>query len=555
MEMTGAQILVQTLIEQGVDTVFGYPGGTALNIFDALGHRTDEIRLVLPAHEQGGTHAADAYARVSGKTGVMVATSGPGATNLVTGIANAYMDSVPLVAITANVAMSLIGRDSFQEVDICGVTMPVTKHNFIVQDITLLAETVREAFAIANSGRPGPVLVDIPKDVTAEVCEYISAGRFAPRAAKPLNEAKLKQLSDMLSKSVRPLIFCGGGVVSANASEVLRTFAENTEIPVVSSLMGLSALPWKHQRMLGMIGMHGTPAANYAGERCDLLICIGTRFSDRVAGDRQRFAPNAKICHIDIDDSEFDKNVVCDIHINGDAKAVLERLSEMTLKTHGTDWLNEIAHFKAKHPMPEAMDEKKTNPRGVIHAISAIAGEDAIIVTDVGQHQMWTAQYYKHARPRSFVTSGGLGAMGFGLGAAIGAKAAAPDRPVVLITGDGSFHMNLAELATSVAEGLPVIVVVMNNGVLGMVRQWQRMFYDCRFVKTTTGRPTDYAKLAEAFGGLGFRADSMEGFNSVLAKALASGETCVIDCQIDPDEKVFPMIPPGKSGKDILYCD
>ncbi|MDR0326475.1 MAG: biosynthetic-type acetolactate synthase large subunit [Oscillospiraceae bacterium] len=550
MQMTGAQILVQALIEQGIDTVFGFPGGYVIDIFDALHSRADELRLIVPAHEQGGAHAADGYARISGKTGVMIATSGPGATNLVTGIANAFMDSVPLVCITGNVPLkpvNMMGRDSFQEIDIRGVTLPITKHSFLVTDIAKLAETAREAFVIAHSGRPGPVLIDIPKDVAAGVCEYVSPGRFAPRPQKPPSDDKLRQAAELLKKSERPLLFCGGGVVTANASKELTALAERLDIPVAASLMGLTALPAGHPLALGMIGMHGTPAANVAGERCDLMIAAGTRFSDRVAGDRRRFAPNAKIIHIDIDPSEFDKNVICDLPIQGDAKAALAGLFSLLPPLDHAGWLREIAAFKTRHPMPEGKAAR------YLRAVRAAAGSDAVIVTDVGQHQMWTAQHYPFEQPRGFITSGGLGAMGFGLGAAVGAKAAAPNRPVVLITGDGSFHMNMAELAAAQTENLPVIVILFNNGVLGMVRQWQSMFHQNRHAATTTNRQTDYVKLAEAFGALGFRAENEEQFEKALDQALLSGKTCVIDCAIGPDDMVFPMIPPGKSGKDIVY--
>jgi acetolactate synthase-1/2/3 large subunit len=542
MQMTGAQILIQTLIEQGVDTVFGYPGGYVIDIFDALYDRKDEIRLILPAHEQGGVHAADGYARLSGKTGVVLATSGPGATNLVTGIAAAFMDSVPLVAVTGNVPLSpinMMGRDSFQEIDIFGVTLPITKHSYLVTDVSKLAGTVKEAFVIANSGRPGPVLIDIPKNVSAEVCEYISAGKFAIRAEKPPLSTKLNQAAEWLAKSECPLIFGGGGVVSAGAGGALAAIAEKLDIFVAASLMGLTALPSVHPQMLGMIGMHGTPAANFAGEECDILLAVGTRFSDRVAGDRRRFAPNAKIIHIDADPSEFDKNVVCDLHIQGDAKTVLEKLLPLTAPMTHPAWRDKIVAFQKKNPMPQSIAAQ------YLHAIRNTAGADAVIVTDVGQHQMWTAQNYPFVSPRSFITSGGLGAMGFGLGAAVGAKIASPHRPVVLVTGDGSFHMNLTELATAVTENLPVIAVVMNNGVLGMVRQWQSLFFAARHSATTTDRRTDFVKLAEAYGALGFQANTAEDFPDVFAKALASGKACVIDCPIDPDEKVFPFIPPA----------
>jgi acetolactate synthase-1/2/3 large subunit len=547
MQLTGAQILVQSLIEQGVDTAFGFPGGYVIDIFDALYDRQDELRLILPAHEQGGVHAADGYARLSGKTGVVIATSGPGATNLVTGIAAAFMDSSPLVAITGNVPLSpinMMGRDSFQEIDILGVTLPITKHSFLVTDVTELADTVKEAFTIANSGRPGPVLIDIPKNVSAEKCEYISPGRFSLRAGTPLSETKLNQVAKLLHNCERPLIFCGGGVVSSGANNAISDLASKLDIPVAASLMGLTALPSSHPLMLGMLGMHGTPAANFCGERCDLLLAAGTRFSDRVAGDRRRFAPNAKIIHIDADPSEFDKNVVCDLHIQGDAKDVAEALLPLVTPKQHTGWRAQISAEQDKNPLPESVASR------YMAAIRDAAGEDAVIVTDVGQHQMWTAQSYPFSRPRSFITSGGLGAMGFGLGAAIGAKAAAQGRPVILVTGDGSFHMNLIELAAAVTENLPVIAVVMNNGVLGMVRQWQSLFYGGRHSSTTTGRKTDFVKIANAYGATGERTDSPEAFAGILRKSLASGKTCVIDCPIGPDEKVFPFIPPAGVARE-----
>jgi acetolactate synthase-1/2/3 large subunit len=557
MQLTGAQILIQALIEQGCDTVFGYPGGYVIDIFDALYDRKDELRLIVPAHEQGGTHAADGFARASGKTGVMIATSGPGATNLVTGVANAFMDSVPLVCITGNVPLkpvNMMGRDSFQEIDIRGVTLPVTKHSYLVTDVKDLAQTVREAFTVAHSGRPGPVLIDIPKDVAAETCDYINPGRFEPRVQKPPSEDALKQAAELLEKSERPLLFCGGGVISTGTSETLNRLLDQTGIPLAASLMGLTCLPASHPLMLGMIGMHGTPAANFAGEQCDLLLAAGTRFSDRVASDRSRFAPCGKIIHIDIDPSEFDKNVPADLHIHADAKSALEGLSALVPRLNYAAWLDEINDFKARHPMPEMANGRYADPRAVLRAIRQAAGTDAVIVTDVGQHQMWTAQVYPFEKPGSLITSGGLGTMGFGLGAAVGAKAAAPERPVILITGDGSFTMNLNELSTARAQGLPVIVVLMNNGVLGMVRQWQSMFYSGRCSATVTNRKTDYVKLAEAFGVSGFRIEKTEEFTAVFDRALSSGKTCVIECPIDPDEMVFPMIPPGKSGRDILYA-
>ena len=553
MKLTGAQIITRVLIEQGVDLLFGYPGGSVIHLFDALGECADAIRVVLPSHEQGGCFAADGYARVSGRCGVVIATSGPGATNLVTGLANAHMDSVPLVAVTGNVPRASMGSDSFQEVDICGVTMPVTKHNFLVQDVERLASTLREAFEIAISGRPGPVLVDVPKDVTGQETDFAPVGRYTVRPTLPPGEMQVRLASDMIAKSARPLILCGGGVVSSNACGRLRDFAERRGIPVTASLMGLTALASDHTLMLGMAGMHGTPVSNYAGSRCDLLIAVGSRFSDRIAGDRTRFVPDARLIHIDIDPSEFDKNVVCDLHIEGDAAAILGRLCDELPEGHSPDWLAELREFAELHPIEEGDGGDGLSPRAILRGIASQAGEAAIIVTDVGQHQMWTAQHYPLSKPRSLVTSGGLGAMGYGMGAAIGAKAASPGCPVVLVTGDGSFHMGLPELATAVTEELPVVVVVMDNGVLGMVRQWQHVFYGARHPGTTLNRQTDYVKLAQAFGALGFRAETPAELNHALGRAFASGRTCVIDCPVDRDEKVFPMIPPGRSGKDIIY--
>ena len=555
MQMTGAQILIETLIEQGVEVIFGFPGGSVLNIYDALYENRDRIRHILTSHEQGAAHAADGYARSSGKTGVVFATSGPGATNLVTGIATAYMDSVPIVAITGNVPLDLIGRDSFQEVDITGVTMPITKHNYIVNDVNKLADTVREAFTIAGSGRPGPVLIDIPKDITAKRTEYVPVGRAQLRKIPSPPVAKIKEAIRLIETSSRPLVYAGGGVVTSGASKELREFLDRINAPASLSLMGISALPYDYTRNLGLIGMHGTPVSNKAAAECDLLITVGARFSDRVAGNRNRFAGNAKVIHIDIDASEHGKNVRVDLSVLGDAKETLKMLLAEVDKQNHSEWLHELMRYKVQNPMPLPVDDQRLDIRDVLSGISAAAGNDAIIVTDVGQHQMITAQYYKFQSPCSFLTSGGLGTMGYGMGAAVGAKIAHPDRPVVLITGDGSFHMNMNEMATAVSENLSIIVVIINNGVLGMVRQWQRLFYQGRYSCTTMHRKTDFVKIAEAFGATGFRMEAKEQIRPLLRQALDQRKPCIIDCLVDKDDSVFPIIPSGGSEKDMIFSD
>lgn len=553
MMLNGAQILIQALIDQGVDTVFGYPGGSVLNIYDALYDKRDQIHHVLTSHEQGAAHAADGYARSTGKTGVCMATSGPGATNLVTGIATAYMDSVPLVAITGNVANDLIGRDSFQEVDIAGITIPITKHNFIVHDVKELASTIRLAFEIANSDRPGPVLIDIPKDVTAAICDYEQLPRFEKRPAPQVPENQLKRAVAAIKQAKRPLIYAGGGVISADACEELLAYSRQTQTPICCSAMGLSAVPYDEERYLGMIGMHGTPVANYATLNTDLVLTIGARFSDRVAGNRSKFARTATIIHIDIDASEISKNVECDIALVGDAKAVLQKLIQAVPQCEHEGWCATLQDFRTKIGLPKPAPGDRVDPRDFIFTLHQMLDDDAIIVTDVGQHQMIAAQYYQFSKPRSFISSCGLGTMGYGMGAAIGAKTAHPDRPVVLISGDGSFHMNMNEMACAVSQQLPIIVLIFNNSVLGMVRQWQTLFYHQRYSETSINRKTDYVKLAEAFGAVGYRITYRSEIETVMKQALNCNRPCIIDCVIDPDDCVYPIIPPGKGADDIIY--
>lgn len=547
MNSTGARALIDVLLEQGVDTVFGYPGSAVLDIYDEL-YKCDKIRHILTCHEQAAAHAADGYARATGRTGVVIATSGPGATNLVTGIAAAYMDSSPVVAITGNVKTSLLGSDSFQEVDIAGVTMPVTKYSFIASGEHGVAQDVREAFSIAQSGRKGPVLVDIPADIAAQSEEYERAPKSEPAPAKEPEKAELERAAQMIEKAKRPLIYVGGGAISSGASDALKTFAQKLHIPVACSMMGLGAYPCSAELFLGLVGMHGNPVANMAALNCDLLIAAGARFSNRVAASKESFAPKAKIIHIDIDAAEFDKNIISDAHILGDLGKTLEKLSIMLPPGENSEWLGEIAEFKRQIPRP-----KPYAPYTVLHTLSELTKGEANIVTDVGQNQMWTAQYYDFERPRSLITSGGLGAMGFGMGAAIGAALGKPERKTVLITGDGGFHMSLSELATLSRYNIPVVVIVMNNGVLGMVRQWQKVFYDGRFSATQPERATDIAAVAKAFGVKGMRIKNPSQAKRVFKKALSMDKPVVIDCRIDPDCAVLPMIPPGGDITTAIY--
>lgn len=544
MQLTGAEIVIECLKEQGVDTVFGYPGGAILNVYDALYKHSDEITHILTSHEQGASHAADGYARATGKVGVCFATSGPGATNLVTGIATAYMDSIPVVAITCNVGVSLLGKDSFQEIDIAGVTMPITKHNYIVKDVNKLADTIRNAFKIARSGRPGPVLIDIPKDVTANVCEYEKAEiNMVNIVSEPIGEEEVDTVVSMLSKSKKPFIFVGGGAVLSGASESLLEFAHKLDAPVTDSLMGKGAFPGTDELYTGMLGMHGTKAANFGVSKCDLLVVVGARFSDRVTGNASKFASKAKIVQIDIDPAEIDKNIMTDASITGDVDAVLKLLNAKLEQQEHAEWKKQIEEYKAQYPLTYHKDVL-TGPF-VIEEIYKQTNGEAVITTEVGQHQMWAAQFYKYTKPRTLLTSGGLGTMGYGLGASIGAKMGVPEKTVVNIAGDGCFRMNMNEIATAARYNIPIIQVVINNHVLGMVRQWQNLFYGQRYSATVLNDAVDFVKLAEAMGAVGIRATTQEEFQEALKKALTLGRPVVIDCQIDSDDKVWPMVAPG----------
>ena len=553
MQLNGSEILIECLLEQGVDTVFGYPGGTVLNIYDALYKNSHRIQHVLTAHEQGASHAADGYSRATGKVGVCIATSGPGATNLVTGIATAYMDSIPMVAITGNVAVPLLGRDSFQEIDITGVTIPITKHNFLVKDVNDLADTVRLAFEIAQSGRPGPVLVDIPKDVSAAVTEYIPAPSSKARPINPPKPERMERTLEILKEAKRPLIYMGGGVIAAGAYQQLRAQAEKLDIPVCSSLMGLGAFPADHPLWLGMVGMHGTRAANIATRDCDALLVCGARFSDRVAGNPKGFAPNAKIIHMDVDHAEFDKNVQVTVRLAGELKEVLFGLASRLETTKHPEWIDACTANKVDWPSYPADPEGPVDPSVILRTLRDLTDRDTVLATDVGQHQMWSAQFYKQFEPRRLLTSGGLGTMGYGMGAAIGAQFGKQDSKVVLVTGDGCFHMNLNELTTMVSYKLPVVILVMNNRVLGMVRQWQKVFYQKRFSATDPERQTDYVKLAEAFGAKGLTIAKNGDIEPVLREALATTDgPVVVDCRISKDCNVLPMIPPGGSVENMI---
>ncbi len=544
MQLTGAQILIECLKEQGVDTVFGYPGGAILNVYDELYKHRDEIRHILTSHEQGASHAADGYARSTGRVGVCFATSGPGATNLVTGIATAYMDSIPLVAITCNVNVPLLGKDSFQEIDIAGITTPITKHNFIVKDAGDLAKILRRAFTIARKGRPGPVLVDIPKDVTANKAEYTpQAVQMPERVTEKLRQEDIDRAIRYIKEAKKPYIFAGGGVILAEASEELREFARKVQAPVCDSLMGKGAFDGTDPKYTGMLGMHGTKTSNYGVSECDLLLAVGVRFSDRVTGNAEKFAKQAKIIQFDVDPAEINKNILVTSSVIGDLKESLANINAQLDQQNHEEWLAHVAELKKKYPMTY-------HPEGLcgpymIEKIYEKTKGDAIIVTEVGQHQMWAAQYYKYAKPRHLLTSGGLGTMGYGLGAAIGAKTANPDKTVINIAGDGCFRMNMNEIATAVRQKLPLVQIVFNNHVLGMVRQWQDLFYEERYSATVLRDAVDFVKLAEAMGAKGIRVTTREEFDDALEQALAADGPVVLDCLVDSDDKVWPMVAPG----------
>ena len=551
MQLTGSEIIIECLKEQGVDTVFGYPGGTILNVYDALYKHSDEIHHVLTSHEQGASHAADGYARATGKVGVCMATSGPGATNLVTGIATAHMDSIPMVAITANVATGLLGRDSFQEVDIAGVVMPITKYSMIVKDIHDLAPAIRRAFTIAQSGRPGPVLVDVTKDVTAAVTEYTyqEPTPIAPYTAEML-ESDLDQAAKLISEAEKPFIFVGGGAITSGAAEELRKFAHTINSPVTDSLMGKGAFSGEDELYTGMLGMHGTKTSNLGVTKCDLLITVGARFSDRVTGNTAKFAQNAKIIQIDVDAAEINKNIKVDCSIIGDVKEVLKELNKKIHPKNHDAWVKEVEDMKAKYPL-KYNQEGLTGPY-VIEELYRVTKGDAIVVTDVGQHQMWAAQYYKYKEPRTLITSGGLGTMGYGLGASMGAKIARPEKTVINVAGDGCFRMNLNELATASRYNIPIVEVVINNHVLGMVRQWQTLFYEQRYSQTILNDGVDFVKVSEAMGAKAIRVTKMEEVEPALKMALSSEGPVVLDCWIDQDLSVYPMVPAGASLDEVF---
>ena len=543
MKLTGAEIVVECLKEQGVDTVFGYPGGTILNVYDALYQHSNEINHILTSHEQGAAHAADGYARATGKVGVCLATSGPGATNLVTGIATAYMDSVPMVAITCNVVLPSLGKDSFQEVDIAGVTLPITKHNYIVKDINILAQTLRKAFAIAGSGRPGPVLVDITKDVTSNSCEFEPE---TPEAVKPCSsytEEELQAALALLKESKKPYIYVGGGAVISGAYREVRDFAQRMDAPVCDTLMGKGVCDGHEARYTGMIGMHGTKTSNFGVSECDLLIALGARFSDRVVGNPNKFAENAKVLHIDIDAAEINKNIKTDVSLVGDLKEVLCRINAQLEQQEHTEWMQHITQLKEQYPL--SYDESALSCPYIIEEIDRVTKGSAVITTDVGQHQMWAAQYYKYSMPRTLLTSGGLGTMGYGLGACIGAKMGQPDKICINIAGDGCFRMNMNELATASRYNIPIIQVVINNHVLGMVRQWQTLFYGKRYSQTVLNDGVDFCKVAEGLGCEAIRVTKKEEVAPAIERAIALKKPVLLDCIIPEDDKVFPMVPAG----------
>lgn len=553
MQLTGSEIVIECLKEQGVDTVFGYPGGTILNVYDALYKHSNEIRHVLTSHEQGAAHAADGYARATGKVGVCMATSGPGATNLVTGIATAYMDSIPVVAITANVTLPALGKDSFQEVDIAGVTMPITKHSFIVKDVTKLAETIRKAFYIAKSGRPGPVLVDITKDVTANTTEYTREEPVKEEKKSRYTMDQIDEVAKMIDEAQKPFIFVGGGAILSGASKEVRELAKIIDAPVCDSLLGKGAFDGNDARYTGMLGMHGTKASNLGVSECDCLIALGVRFSDRVIGNPKHFAENAKIIHVDIDAAEINKNIKTDAALIGDLKEILSKLNKHVSKSEHKEWMEHILDLKKQYPLK--YDDKDLTCPYFIEALDKATKGEAIITTDVGQHQMWAAQFYHYSEPRTFLSSGGLGTMGYGLGACIGAKLGCPDKTVVNIAGDGCFRMNMQELATASRYNIPIIEVVINNQVLGMVRQWQTLFYGHRYSQTVLNDAVDYCKVAEALGCVAFRVEKKEEVLPAITKAMECKRPALIEVVIHEDDKVFPMVSPGTPISDVFDAD
>ncbi len=551
MRLTGSEIVIECLKEQGVDTVFGYPGGAILNIYDELYRHQEEIRHILTSHEQGAAHAADGYARSTGKVGVCMATSGPGATNLVTGIATAYLDSIPVVAITCNVGLPLLGKDSFQEIDIAGVAMPITKHSFIVKDVNDLAPTLRRAFSVAKSGRPGPVLVDIVKNATSDMAEYEHVTpEEIKRSTEKIDENSVKEALSMIRKAKKPMIFVGGGTVRSDAAKELFAFVQKVDAPVTDSLMGKGAYPGNDKNYVGMLGMHGTKTANLSLAESDLLIVIGARFSDRVTGNTETFAKNAKIIQIDVDEAEINKNIMVDLSIIGDIKAVLEILNGRLEQYYHKEWMDKV--MARKDALPLTYHKEALTGPYIVEKLDELTEGNAIVATEVGQHQMWAAQYFQYKEPRKLLTSGGLGTMGYGLGAAIGAKAGNPDQTVVNIAGDGCFRMNMNEIATAVRSNLPIIEIIFNNHVLGMVRQWQTLFYGKRYSHTVLNDSVDFVKLAEAMGAKAFRITKKEEVEPVLRKAIALQEPVLIDCIIDSDDKVFPMVAPGKNLEDAF---
>jgi len=556
MLLTGAEIIIECLKEQGVDTVFGYPGGTILNVYDALYKHKEEIFHVLTSHEQGAAHAADGYARATGKVGVCMATSGPGATNLVTGIATAYMDSIPVVAITANVQLPLLGKDSFQEVDIAGVTMPITKHGYIVKDVNVLASTIRKAFKIAKSGRPGPVIVDVTKDVTATKCEYTPMPAAEPERVKKYTEPEMEAALNLIANAKKPFVYVGGGAILSDAAEQVRTFARKLHAPVCDTLLGKGAFDGRDPLYTGMIGMHGTKASNFGVSECDLLIALGARFSDRVTGNTAKFAQNAKIIHIDIDAAEIHKNVKADVELVGDLKQVLTELNGRMTQMEHSEWVSYVQGIKEKYPLK--YEEDRLSCPYFMEELDRITYGDAVITTDVGQHQMWAAQYYKYNQPRTLLSSGGLGTMGYGLGACIGAKMGRPEKICVNIAGDGCFRMNMNELATASRYGIPVIEVVINNRVLGMVRQWQTLFYDQRYSQTILEDNVDFCKVAEGLGCEAIRVTTKEEVAPAIEKAIEfvkQNRPVMIECVIPRDDKVFPMVPAGAAISDAFDGD